>query len=74
MVAGLLELRLIDSRSEAMRIATWHLIVMATTWVCFLLALVRRPPSLINSTSIEFSQRAWRFKRGDRQDADAAYG
>jgi uncharacterized membrane protein len=40
MVAGLLELRLIDSRSEAMRIATWHMIVMATAWVCFLLALV----------------------------------
>jgi uncharacterized membrane protein len=39
MVAGLLELRLTDSRSEAMRIATWHLMVMATAWVCFLLAL-----------------------------------
>jgi uncharacterized membrane protein len=40
MVAGLLELRSIDSRCEAMRIATWHMMIMATVWVCFLLALV----------------------------------
>jgi uncharacterized membrane protein len=38
--AGLLELRTIDSQSEAMRVATWHMMVMATAWVCFLLALV----------------------------------
>ena len=40
MVAGLLELRSIDSGSEAMRVATWHMMIMATGWVCFLLALV----------------------------------
>jgi uncharacterized membrane protein len=40
MVAGLLELHSIDSRSEAMRVATWHMMIMATAWVCFLLALV----------------------------------
>jgi uncharacterized membrane protein len=40
MVAGLLELRSIDSRGEAMRVATWHMMIMATVWVCFLLALV----------------------------------
>src|SRR5689334_1816089 len=40
MAAGLLELRTIDSRSEAMRVATWHMMVMATVWVCFLLSLV----------------------------------
>jgi uncharacterized membrane protein len=40
MVAGLLELRGIDSRGEAMRVATWHMMIMATGWVCFLLALV----------------------------------
>jgi uncharacterized membrane protein len=40
MAAGLLELRAIDSRSDAMRVATWHMMVMATAWVCFLLALV----------------------------------
>jgi uncharacterized membrane protein len=40
MVAGLLELRLIDSRSEARQIATWHMMAMATAWVCFLFALV----------------------------------
>jgi uncharacterized membrane protein len=38
--AGLLELRAIDSQSEAMRVATWHMMVMATAWVCFLLALL----------------------------------
>lgn len=40
MTAGLLELRMIDSQSEAMRVATWHMMAMATSWVCFLLALV----------------------------------
>ena len=40
MAAGLLELRAIDSRSAAMRVATWHMMVMATAWVCFLLALL----------------------------------
>src|SRR5262249_51778604 len=40
MIAGLLELRSIDSRSETMRVATWHMMVMATAWLCFLLALV----------------------------------
>lgn len=40
MLAGLFELRAIDSRSEAMRVATWHLMVMATVWVCFLVALM----------------------------------
>ena len=40
MVAGLFELRAIDSRSEAMRVATWHMMIMATVWVCFLVALM----------------------------------
>jgi len=40
MVAGLLELRTIDERSEAMRVATWHLIVMTGVWLCFLVALL----------------------------------
>jgi uncharacterized membrane protein len=40
MAAGLLELRAIDSQSEAMRVATWHMMAMAAAWVCFLLALV----------------------------------
>jgi len=38
MVAGLLELRAIESRSRAMQVATWHLMAMATAWFCFLLA------------------------------------
>src|SRR5262245_662845 len=40
MIAGLLELRSIGSPSETMRVATWHMMVMATAWLCFLLALV----------------------------------
>lgn len=40
MIAGLLELRAIDGASETMRVATWHLMVMATAWLCFLMALV----------------------------------
>jgi uncharacterized membrane protein len=39
MLAGLLELRSIDN-SDAMRVATWHMMIMATAWVCFLLALL----------------------------------
>ena len=40
MIAGLLELRTIEARSDAMRVAGWHLMIMATTWCCFLLALL----------------------------------
>jgi uncharacterized membrane protein len=40
MLAGLLELRSIGSQSEAMRVATWHMMIMATAWVCFLVALM----------------------------------
>jgi uncharacterized membrane protein len=40
MLAGLLELRSIDSRSGAMKVASRHMMVMATVWVCFLLALM----------------------------------
>ena len=40
MLAGLLELRSIDSSSDAMGVAIWHMMIMATAWVCFLLALL----------------------------------
>jgi len=41
MLAGGLELRSIDSSSDAMRIAVWHMMIMATAvWFCFLLALL----------------------------------
>src|SRR5262249_23859521 len=40
MVAGLLELSSIESRSKTMQVATWHMMVMATAWLCFLLPLV----------------------------------
>lgn len=40
MVAGGFELRTIDSQSEAMQVATWHMMLMATVWFCFAAALV----------------------------------
>jgi uncharacterized membrane protein len=40
MTAGLMELRLIDSSSAAMRVATTHMMAMAAAWVCFMAALV----------------------------------
>lgn len=40
MLAGLLELRSIGSQSETMRVATWHMMIMATAWLCFLVALM----------------------------------
>ena len=40
MLAGALELRTIASQSVAMRVATWHMMAMATAWFCFLAALV----------------------------------
>jgi uncharacterized membrane protein len=40
MLAGGFELRTIDTRSEAMRVATWHMMLMATVWFCFMAALM----------------------------------
>jgi uncharacterized membrane protein len=40
MTAGGFELRAIDSRSEAMRVATLHMMFMAMVWFCFLAALI----------------------------------
>jgi uncharacterized membrane protein len=40
MTAGLIELRSIGSRDEAMRVAISHMMAMATAWICFMSALV----------------------------------
>src|SRR5579871_2351562 len=40
MLAGGFELRTIDSRSAAMQVATWHMMLMATVWLGFAVALV----------------------------------
>lgn len=40
MLAGLVELRTIDKSSATMQVATRHMMVMATAWFCFLLALL----------------------------------
>ena len=60
MVAGLLELTTIDSHCEAMQVATWHLMVMATAWLLFVLALVLplAPASSINASAAQFGAAA----------------
>jgi uncharacterized membrane protein len=40
MFAGLFDLRSIASGSQAMEVATWHLMAMSTVWVCFLAAIL----------------------------------
>jgi uncharacterized membrane protein len=40
MIVGLMELRSIGSRGDAIRVAISHMMAMATAWVCFMLALV----------------------------------
>lgn len=38
--AGLMELRTIGAGSDALRVATLHMMIMASAWILFLLALV----------------------------------
>jgi uncharacterized membrane protein len=40
MFAGLFELRSLASGSQAMEVATWHMMAMSTVWVCFLAAIL----------------------------------
>lgn len=40
MIAGLLELRSLEGRSRTMQVAIWHMMLMGTAWLCFVLALV----------------------------------
>lgn len=58
MLAGALELRSIDSRSEAMRVATRHMMVMATVWNCFLLALLLSVSAGFDSTAARLGESA----------------
>ncbi len=55
MLAGLFELRSIDSCSEAMRVATWHMMTMATVWVCFLVALMLSISTGLNRSTAQFA-------------------
>ena len=65
MLAGLLELRSIDSSSDAMGVAIWHMMIMATVWVCFLFALLL-------SASTEFDRSTARL--GEAACAVAGFG
>ncbi len=40
MFAGVFELRSIASGGRAMEVATWHMMLMSTVWVCFLAAIL----------------------------------
>lgn len=50
MFAGLFDLRSIASGSQAMEVATWHLMAMSTVWVCFVAAM-----ALSMSTELDHS-------------------
>src|SRR5262249_41666799 len=49
MFAGLFELRSITSGSQSMQVATWHIMVMSSAWVCFLAAML-----LSTSTGLDY--------------------
>jgi uncharacterized membrane protein len=50
MFAGLFELRSIAPGSQAMQVATWHIMAMSTVWICFLAAML-----LSISTGLDYS-------------------
>jgi uncharacterized membrane protein len=58
MLAGLLELRSIDSDSDAMRIAIWHMMIMAIVWVCFLLALMLSISTALDHAAVQVGEAA----------------
>ena len=58
MVAGALELRSIEGRGEAMQVATWHMMVMATVWVCFVMALVLPMATGVSTEYLQLSAAA----------------
>jgi uncharacterized membrane protein len=59
MLAGLLELRSIASQSEAMRVATWHMMIMATAWLCFLVALMLSISDGLDHSADKMGAAAW---------------
>jgi uncharacterized membrane protein len=52
MLTGALEVRAIESRSEAMQVATWHIMIMGTVWFCFLAALMLSIPAVGTDHSV----------------------
>jgi uncharacterized membrane protein len=51
-----LELRSIDSSSDAMRVAIWHMMIMATVWVCFLVALMASMSTTLDHSAVQISE------------------
>lgn len=58
MLAGALELRAIDKQSEAMQVAVWHMMIMATSWTCFVLAFVLSVSTTLSHSTAEFGAAA----------------
>ena len=58
MLAGVLELRSIEPSSDAMQVASWHMMFMATVWVCFLLALLLSVSTGIDQVTARLGQAA----------------
>jgi uncharacterized membrane protein len=58
MLAGAFELRKIDSRSEAMRVATWHMMLMSTVWFCFVAALMLQVSAGLDRSMSQFAAAA----------------
>src|SRR5262249_56231164 len=56
MFAGLLELRSIDKDSDAMRVAIWHMMIMATVWVFFLLSLMLSISTAPDLSAMQFCE------------------
>jgi uncharacterized membrane protein len=56
MFAGALELRSIDSRSEAMQVAIWHMMAMAIVWTCFLGALLLSISTGLDPATVRLGQ------------------
>jgi len=55
MIVGLLELRTIESESRAMTVATWHMMVMASAWLLFLVALLAPALPDLDPSSARFA-------------------
>jgi len=58
MLAGALELRAIDKESEAMQVAVWHMMIMATSWTCFVLAFVLSVSTALSPSTAELAAAA----------------
>ena len=55
MIAGLMELRSIGNRGDAIRVAISHMMAMTTAWVCFMFALVMTAGANLESSTAQLA-------------------